>query len=441
LANFAVNDGSFTLGSKRSFTTAGNFTNNGSLKIGSGDTFDVNGNLTNFSGTTLTGGSYNVSGTLQFNGADIVTNAATITLASSTAKIVNQSAANALLGFNTNRAAGSFTLSGNASLSTTGGSFTNAGTFTVSTGSTFTVGGTSYNFTQTGGTTTVDGTLQGASTGSLALNGGNLYGTGTLNYSGVVDTATVTPGNSATSTGKLQVDGTYTQSSGGALDVTLGGTTAGTQYDQLNVSGTATLNGTLNVTLASGYKPTAGTQFDILNASSISGTFSAIDVTNSSDTFEAVKVGNEIELTVETVGGPTSSASLTQAMRGGAIHGPSNGRSGLGGYTEKQLAVVTPGAAPVATLMPMGLKPFHPRDDFGSPAASEVGGAGTLGMSPVSAAAYNSMAAMNHMRFECGVDLGALRKTSPKRLLRALWAAPDSPEALSIGYMTMIGAH
>jgi hypothetical protein len=51
------------------------------------------------------------------------------------------------------------------------------------------------------------------------------------------------------------------------------------------------------------------------------------------------------------------------------------------------------------------------------------------------------MAAMNHMRFECGVDLGALRKTSPKRLLRALWAAPDSKDALDIGYMTMTTSH
>ena len=84
LANFAVNDAgaSFSLGSGRSFTTAGNFTNNGLLSLAAGDTFDVNGNLTNFSGTTLTGGAYNVGGTLQFNGADIVTNAANITLSS-----------------------------------------------------------------------------------------------------------------------------------------------------------------------------------------------------------------------------------------------------------------------------------------------------------------------------------------------------------------------
>jgi hypothetical protein len=47
------------------------------------------------------------------------------------------------------------------------------------------------------------------------------------------------------------------------------------------------------------------------------------------------------------------------------------------------------------------------------------------------------MARMNHMRFECGVDLGALRKTGGKRLLRGLWASPDSAEAVNIGYMTL----
>jgi hypothetical protein len=46
-------------------------------------------------------------------------------------------------------------------------------------------------------------------------------------------------------------------------------------------------------------------------------------------------------------------------------------------------------------------------------------------------------AAMNHMRFECGVDVGALLKTSPKRLVRALWASPDSKDALDIGYMML----
>jgi hypothetical protein len=459
LANFAVNDAgaSFSLGSGRSFTTAGNFTNNGLLSLAAGDTFDVNGNLTNFSGTTLTGGAYNVGGTLQFNGADIVTNAANITLSSTTGKIVNQSAANALLGFNTNT--GAFTLSGNASLSTTGGSFTNAGTVTVSTGSTFTVGGSSYNYTQTAGTTTVNGTLAGASTGSLALNGGNLYGTGTLDY-GVVDTATITPGTSATSTGELQVNGTYAQNSGGALDVTIGGTTAGTKFDQLNVSGTASLNGTLNITLASGYTPAIGNTFDILNATSVSGNFSTINglAINSNEHFTVTTVsGDEIELTVVSGAATASSVSLSQLIHAGVVHG----RYGLGLYGPQKpwattlARVVAPANdlrtphIPLARVArpAMGMQGFRPMDELGSPAAAlapagsgEAGGPGSLGIAPVSAATYNSMAAMNHMRFECGVDVNALLKTSPRRLLKALWAAPDSPNAVNIGYMALTPA-
>jgi len=41
------------------------------------------------------------------------------------------------------------------------------------------------------------------------------------------------------------------------LNIELGGTTAGTQYDRLRVSGTATLASALNVTLANGFTPRA----------------------------------------------------------------------------------------------------------------------------------------------------------------------------------------
>ncbi|MGO4882494.1 MAG: beta strand repeat-containing protein [Bryobacteraceae bacterium] len=459
LANFAVNNGSFILGKGRSFTTAGNFTNNGLLTVGAGDTFDVNGNLTNFSGNTLNSGNYNVSGILEFDNASIVTNAATITLGSTTAKIENQSAANAMLGFTTNTSTGKFTLSGNAGLTTTGGSFSNAGTVTVDTGSTFIIGGSSYNYTQTAGTTTVDGTLAGASTGSLDLNGGNLYGTGSLNY-GVSDSATITPGNSSTSEGKLQVNGTYAQNSSGALDVTIGGTTAGTNYDQLNVSGTASLNGTLNISLAHGYTPTVGTTFDILNASSVTGSFSTVNgvAINSNEHFTVTEIsGDEIELTVVSGPAPTMSVSLTPAAHPGVEHG----RYGLGVYRPSRLpvntiaTVATPVSAPALAhvLAPVisGLRigrGFHAMDDFGVPVAmpsgsgsSDVGVPALPGISPVSALAYNPMASMNHAYFECGVSLNALRHVGGKRLLKSLWAAPDSPDALSIGYMRMTTSH
>ena len=431
LANFAVNGAgaSFTLGKGRSLTTAGNFTNNGTLAIGPGDTFDVNGNLTNFSGTTLTGGAYNVSGILQFNGANIVTNSASINLGSAAAQIVNQSSGNALLGFTTNTAGGKFALSGNAALATTGGSFSNAGIFTVSTGSTFTVGGGSFNFTQSAGTATVDGTLAAAGSGALTLNGGILYGTGTLDY-GVVDAATITPGNSASSTGKLQVSGTYAQSGGGALDVTIGGTTAGTNYDQLNVSGTASLNGILNISLASGFTPALGSTFDILNASSISGVFSTVNglAINGSEHFTVTTVsGDEIVLTVVSGAAPALSASLAQALHSGKRHLATTAASTLAPV----MAPVGAGGAPIR--MPGGLQVFRPREDFGSPLAVSP----AASSAPASAAAYNPMASTNHLRFECGVDLKALLKTSRKQLLKGLLAAPDSPDAVNIGYVAL----
>src|SRR5262249_42570484 len=106
LANLATNaaGATFALGAQRSFATAGNFTNNGVLDVAAGDKFTVNGNLTNFTGTTLTGGTYNLSGTLQFNNANIVTNAAAITLSGAGSKFVNQSGTNALLKFAINAA-------------------------------------------------------------------------------------------------------------------------------------------------------------------------------------------------------------------------------------------------------------------------------------------------------------------------------------------------
>jgi hypothetical protein len=110
---------------------------------------------------------------------------------------------------------------------------------------------------------------------------------------------------------------------------------------------------------------------------------------------------------------------------------------------------LAPVAMPVSFGHPAtGTLGFRPRDEFGSgassaptPGAGDANVAGSFGISQVSAAAYNSMGGMNHMRFECGVDLKALLKTSRKRLVKGLWAAPDSPDALSLGYMTYTASH
>jgi len=72
------------------------------------------------------------------------------------------------------------------------------------------------------------------------------------------------------SAAKLTIDGNFTQETGAALQVDLGGTELD-MYDVLDVGGTATLGGTLQVGLASGFSPSAGELFPVINALEVVG--------------------------------------------------------------------------------------------------------------------------------------------------------------------------
>jgi hypothetical protein len=82
---------------------------------------------------------------------------------------------------------------------------------------------------------------------------------------------------------------------------------------------------------------------------------------------------------------------------------------------------------------PMSRQRFRPKDGFASAVAMSAP-ASTGAVGGVPAPVSNPLATMNHMRFECGVYVNALLKTSPKGLLKSLWASPDSPNVVSIGY-------
>jgi len=129
-------------------------------------------------------------------------------------------------------------------------------------------------FIQTGGTTNVDGTL--SVSGLIDILGGSLTGKGAINGT-VRNSGTVGPGNSP---GQLIVDGDYSQLASGTLDVELGGLIAGTEYDVLNITGIASLEGRLDVDLfdlGDGlFAPSLGDSFDILLAETISGSFDTL---------------------------------------------------------------------------------------------------------------------------------------------------------------------
>ncbi|MGO9916764.1 MAG: beta strand repeat-containing protein, partial [Isosphaeraceae bacterium] len=102
--------------------------------------------------------------------------------------------------------------------------------------------------------------------GSLeVLDGATFTIAGNLDNAGTIDLAP----------GTLDVTGTYTQESTGAYDVAIGGITPGSSFGQLNVSQSASLNGSLSVNLINNYAPPQGDSYQVLTFASETGNFSA----------------------------------------------------------------------------------------------------------------------------------------------------------------------
>jgi hypothetical protein len=110
-----------------------------------------------------------------------------------------------------------------------------------------------------GSTTIAGGTLQAA---TVSLQGGTLRGFGTVSGA-LVNNAAITIGGT-NSAGNLQVTGAYTQTAAGTLNSEIAGLTAGTLFDRLQITGAATLAGTLNVSLINNFVPTSGQNFAIV---------------------------------------------------------------------------------------------------------------------------------------------------------------------------------
>ena len=102
-----------------------------------------------------------------------------------------------------------------------------------------------------------------ASSGTIAANGGNISTQGTWSNAGTV---------SIDHQSSFFATSGYTQTSTGKLSVELGGTSP-SLYGTLEVTGTATLDGELEVTTES-FSPTTGNTFQAVTSSNASGTFS-----------------------------------------------------------------------------------------------------------------------------------------------------------------------
>jgi hypothetical protein len=126
-----------------------------------------------------------------------------------------------------------------------------------------------------GGTSTLAGTI--SASGGVTIAAGvtvSTAGSATLNTNLTNNGTLILAGLGVA--GTLTINGNYTQSSGATLRMEIGGTTAGSGYDRLTISGTATLAGTLDVSYIGGFTPSSGDVFTLITFGSRIGTFGTI---------------------------------------------------------------------------------------------------------------------------------------------------------------------
>ncbi|MBI5766900.1 MAG: PEP-CTERM sorting domain-containing protein [Verrucomicrobia bacterium] len=154
--------------------------------------------------------------------------------------------------------------------------FTNTGTVIVSAGNlhfdtTFALNGGVINVA-TGATTQLDLGLT-VNPGATLIGGGTVQGNVTVGAA-TGSQALVSPGDTI---GTLTIQGNLTLLATSTLLIDLAGTGQGSTFDHLSVSGTATVGGNLNLSLAQSfplYNLPAGTQFTVLTAGTLTGAFS-----------------------------------------------------------------------------------------------------------------------------------------------------------------------
>src|ERR1700676_2416199 len=235
---------------------------------------------------TSTGGILAVGGTLTNNGSAVFPSGSAIRLTTPTTVVNNSAGATLTLNGSSMQptsTGGGPVVNNAGTLTSTGASsigvhLANSGNVVVSNG---TLSLTAVYTQNAGATELFNNGSSITTTLPFSVLGGLLEGTGTITGSVNIAGGIISPGFSP---GTISVVGIYSQTALGTYNAEIGGLTAGTQYDQITgpTTGSAQLNGTLNVTLINGFVPVAGNTFTLLTcsgtASCVTGKFSLLNL-------------------------------------------------------------------------------------------------------------------------------------------------------------------
>ncbi len=193
-----------------------------------------------------------------------------------------------------------------------GGSVNNTGIIQIDGTSSLTAKG---RFNQSAESTLVNGVLNVTGTGAN-FQGGTLSGTGTLNGN-LTMAGMMMPGNP---TGTFTLNGNYTQTSAGTLAEQVGWLN-GSNANLFKVSGTASLAGTLALSLLSGSNPMVGDSFILMTFLSDTGTFSTVTGTNLGDNLvlDVIYDAHDVRVEVESASVATPEPSSNFLLLAGLL--------------------------------------------------------------------------------------------------------------------------
>jgi hypothetical protein len=106
----------------------------------------------------------------------------------------------------------------------------------------------------------------------VEIVGGSIRGNGRIRAA-VQNSGLLSPGASP---GAIVIEGNYEQSASGAVLMEIGGILPADDFDRLTITGMATLNGALAISLIDEFVPAAGHSFDLFDWTSVNGAFSMV---------------------------------------------------------------------------------------------------------------------------------------------------------------------